>query len=118
MTSLAVTVHKSQGLTLHKIKLGLGKEFSTGLTFVALSRVRTPDGIMIVDRLDFSTVQEENTFSIGLMTMHVNTLEISNLHYVLFHAPELGWRSELPRCRRSLIMNSKGREIYIVSTYQ
>jgi hypothetical protein len=55
----AVTVHKSQGLTLDKIKLGLGKkEFSTGLTFVALSRVRTPDGIMIVDRLDFSRVQK------------------------------------------------------------
>jgi hypothetical protein len=55
----AVTVHKSQGLTLDKIKLGLGKkEFSTGLTFVALSRVRTADGIIIVDRLDFSRVQK------------------------------------------------------------
>ncbi|KAJ7639676.1 hypothetical protein DFH06DRAFT_1001747, partial [Mycena polygramma] len=31
----AVTVHKSQGLTLMKVKLGLGKkEFATGLTFV------------------------------------------------------------------------------------
>ena len=43
---------------LRRIKLGLGKEFSTGLTFVALSRVRTSDGIMIVDRLDFSRVQK------------------------------------------------------------
>jgi hypothetical protein len=34
------------------------KELSTGLTFVALSRVRTSDGIMIVDRLDFSRVQK------------------------------------------------------------
>jgi hypothetical protein len=41
------------GQLLDKIKLGLGKqEFSTGLTFVALSRVRT---IMTVDRLDFSS---------------------------------------------------------------
>jgi ATP-dependent exoDNAse (exonuclease V) alpha subunit len=57
----AVTIHKSQGLTLDRIKLGLGKkEFSTGLTFVALSRVKTSDasGIMIVDRLDFSRVQK------------------------------------------------------------
>ena len=58
----AVTVHKSQGLTLDKIKLGLGKkEFSTGLTFVALSRVRTPDGIMIVDRLDFGPEARRKT---------------------------------------------------------
>jgi hypothetical protein len=37
----AVTVHKSQGLMLGRIKHGLGKsEFLTGLTFVALSRVK------------------------------------------------------------------------------
>lgn len=43
----AVTVHKSQGLTLPRIKLGLGKkEFSCGLTFVALSRVKELEGIM------------------------------------------------------------------------
>jgi ATP-dependent exoDNAse (exonuclease V) alpha subunit len=47
----AVTIHKSQSLTLDRIKLGPGKmEFSTGLIFVALSRVKTSDGIMIVDR--------------------------------------------------------------------
>jgi hypothetical protein len=55
----AVTVHKSQGLTLGRIKLGLGKrEFSTGLTFVALSRVKKLDGIMIVDHIDYSRVQK------------------------------------------------------------
>jgi hypothetical protein len=55
----AVTVHKSQGLMLGRIKLGLGKrEFSTGLTFVALSRVKTLDGIMIVDHIDYSRVQK------------------------------------------------------------
>jgi hypothetical protein len=54
-----VTVHKSQGLTLGRIELGLGKrEFSTGLTFVALSWVKTLDGIMIVDHIDYSRVQK------------------------------------------------------------
>ena len=37
----AVTIHKSQGLTLYKVVIDVGKrEFSTGLTFVACSRVR------------------------------------------------------------------------------
>jgi hypothetical protein len=49
---------KSQGLTLGRIKLGLGKrEFSTGMTFVALSRVKAFDSIIIVDQVDYSKVQ-------------------------------------------------------------
>lgn len=36
-----MTIHKSQGLTLNKVVIDVGKkEFSTGLTFVACSRVR------------------------------------------------------------------------------
>jgi len=55
----AVTVHKSQGLTLSKIKLGLGKkEFSTGLTFVALSRVKAFDDIMFVDKFKWTRVKK------------------------------------------------------------
>ena len=37
----AITIHKAQGLTLNKVVIDMGsKEFSTGLTFVACSRVR------------------------------------------------------------------------------
>ena len=37
----AVTIHKSQGLTLNKVVIHVGnREFSAGLTFVACSRVR------------------------------------------------------------------------------
>ena len=49
--------YKSQGLTLERIKLGLGKkEFCSGLTFVGLSRVKTLDSILLVDRVDFCNV--------------------------------------------------------------
>ena len=38
----AVTIHKAQGLTLDKVVIDIGKrEFSSGLTFVACSRVRS-----------------------------------------------------------------------------
>ena len=37
----AITVHKAQGLTLHKVVIDVGrKEFCSGLTFVACSRVQ------------------------------------------------------------------------------
>ena len=42
----AITVHKSQGLTLAKAKIDLGsKEFAAGLSFVAVSRVRSLNDI-------------------------------------------------------------------------
>src|ERR1044072_7861062 len=43
----AITVHKSQGLTLEKTKIDIGKrEFASGLSFVAVSRVRSLRDIM------------------------------------------------------------------------
>src|ERR1700761_1916685 len=53
-----VTIHKSQGLTLPKIKIGLGtSEFAVGLTFVGLSRVKTLSDIMFVEPFDYSRLQ-------------------------------------------------------------
>ena len=50
----ALTVHKCQGLTIAKAVINLGqREFATGLSFVALSRVRTIRDLLI-HRTDFS----------------------------------------------------------------
>lgn len=44
----AVTIHKSQGLTLDKIVVDIGKkEFCAGLTFVAISRVRRMTDLLL-----------------------------------------------------------------------
>jgi len=44
----AVTIHKAQGLTLDKVTVDIGhKEFSSGLTFVALSHVRQLSNILL-----------------------------------------------------------------------
>jgi len=43
----AITTHKSQGLTLPKANIGLGKrEFAAGLSFVTISCVRSLDDIL------------------------------------------------------------------------
>ncbi|KAK3920009.1 ATP-dependent DNA helicase [Frankliniella fusca] len=43
-----ITIHKSQGLTLEKVFINIGdKEFSIGLTYVALSRCKTFSGLAI-----------------------------------------------------------------------
>ncbi len=43
----AVTIHKSQGLTFDKVIIDAGKSFASGQVYVALSRCRTLDGIVL-----------------------------------------------------------------------
>lgn len=50
----AITVHKSQGLTLPKVILNLKqKEHTPGLSYVAMSRVKTLDSLMFEGPFDF-----------------------------------------------------------------
>ena len=50
----AVTIHKTQGLTLDKVVIDIGKkEFSAGLTFVAYSRVRHLSDLAFARAFDY-----------------------------------------------------------------
>ncbi len=44
----AITIHKSQGMSLDNAEIDLTKSFSYGMGYVALSRVRTLEGISLV----------------------------------------------------------------------
>jgi ATP-dependent DNA helicase PIF1 len=55
LLSWAITIHKSQGMTLDRIKCNLGDVFTHGQTYVALSRVKTLEGLFIED-IDFEKI--------------------------------------------------------------
>ncbi|ULT45320.1 ATP-binding domain-containing protein [Niabella defluvii] len=47
----AVTIHKSQGLTFDKVIIDAGKSFTSGQVYVALSRCRTLEGIILKTKI-------------------------------------------------------------------
>src|SRR5438876_5921036 len=55
----AITIHKSQGLTLDQAVLDLGHaDFSSGLSFVAISRVKTLKGLAFRTRFELIRLQK------------------------------------------------------------
>ncbi|EAQ83491.1 hypothetical protein CHGG_09895 [Chaetomium globosum CBS 148.51] len=61
LVSYAITVHKSQGITLDKVVCDISApEFASGLSYVAVSRVKTLGGLMLISRpLDRSRIYRE-----------------------------------------------------------
>ena len=50
----AITVHKSQGLTVKRAVLNIAdRDFTPGLTYVAVGRVETLDGVLFEESFDF-----------------------------------------------------------------
>ena len=50
-TAWAITIHKSQGLTFDRAVIDAGRSFSHGQVYVALSRCRTLEGIVLKQRI-------------------------------------------------------------------
>lgn len=63
----AITVHKSQGMSLDAVEVDLSRSFEPGMGYVALSRVRTLDGLRILG-------MNENAFHV-----HPEVLEYDGL---------------------------------------
>jgi hypothetical protein len=55
----AITVHKSQGLTFDKAIIDVGSAFAPGQVYVALSRLRSLDGLILRTRINANVVRSD-----------------------------------------------------------
>ncbi|MEO8069188.1 MAG: helix-turn-helix domain-containing protein [Flavobacteriales bacterium] len=55
----AITVHKSQGLTFSKAIIDVGQAFAPGQVYVALSRLRSLDGLVLRTRINPAVVSSD-----------------------------------------------------------
>lgn len=57
----AVTVHKSQGLTFDRAVIDVGQAFAPGQVYVALSRLRSLDGLILRSKIRTDALQSDSS---------------------------------------------------------
>src|SRR3954465_8600445 len=78
----AIAIHKSQGITLEKATIDIGnKDFSSGLSFVAISRVKTLHGIAFWKSFGWARLQKPVTESMRMLEQ--NTAHWAGLGFPL-----------------------------------
>jgi len=86
----AITVHKSQGMSMDAAVMDLGKAFEYGQGYVALSRVRTLDGLHL------------EGLNARALEVHPQVLEVDGVFRAISAEAEESFRSILPETEKKM----------------
>ena len=80
----AITVHKSQGLTFDKAIIDIGDAFASGQVYVALSRLRSLQGLVLTSLINVNSIGKDGKISLYAKTQseeqQLNNLLSSETH--------------------------------------
>jgi len=96
----AITIHKSQGMSLDAAEIDLARTFTPGMGYVALSRVRSMDGVYLqgINRMalamhpaifDFDVELRERSESLGNITSDYETPSVDQVQHQAAEDPLL-----------------------------
>ncbi len=89
----AITVHKSQGMTLDAAEVDLSRAFTPGMGYVALSRVRNLTNLYLIGMNNMALAVSEQALQIEDELQRASHSVIANSHD-LFVAAEARWAAE------------------------
>ena len=75
----AITVHKSQGMSLDAAEIDLSKAFVSGMGYVALSRVRTLNGIKLLGINDMALTVDQDIVKLDKRFMEFSDIATQDL---------------------------------------
>jgi len=89
----AITIHKSQGLTFDKAVIDAGAAFAAGQVYVALSRCRSLEGMVLLSKINPQSIQndgkivEHERTKLPIEELEIQLNESRNLYrnFILFH---------------------------------
>ena len=99
----AITIHKSQGMSLDCAEIDLSKTFEDGMGYVALSRVRSLDGINLIGINDRALKVDDEVIKF-------NKKLIKNSKKDLKEYTQLG-KIAVKKMQQSFIQNNKGSNL-------
>lgn len=121
----AITIHKSQGLTFEHAIIDASHSFTHGQTYVALSRCKTLEGMVLSQPLSRGAIissQTVDAFSSQLAAPSQEQISSLELQYIIYCISELfdfySIRASYEHLMRCLVEFFNGKYPRVVSEYQ
>lgn len=121
----AITIHKSQGLTFEHAIIDASHSFTHGQTYVALSRCKTLEGMVLSQPLSRGAIISDQTvdaFNSQLASPSKEQISSLELQYIIYCISELfdfySIRASYEHLMRCLVEFFNGKYPRVVSEYQ